>query len=213
MLLVTDGSCALQSANLLSLFQIGENVFFSRSNVRPNRRYRFLDVPAFHSFKNSQVFLIGRQAACLVIEAVGSSLQNNTFEELSKNFCKRFVTRGASDFQVDLLIINQSLPRKPFLHVGAIHLHLFGDAVERRIRQFLHGFFNAKRLQSLSDVIELFGLLQSNFSTGKTAVRQKGDLPFLNQSGQSFADRSSAHAKALAQFLVMEFLTRQNRIT
>ena len=74
------------------------------------------------------------------------------------------------------------------------------------------GFFDGERFQRFAQFVKLLGLLQSNFFAGKTAVRQKGDVAFLHESGERFAHRSAAHTEAFAEFLMMKFLSRHNFI-
>jgi hypothetical protein len=63
-----------------------------------------------------------------------------------------------------------------------------------------------------TEIVELLRLLQSNFFAGKNAIRQKGDITFLHETGQSFSERSSAATEAFTEILVVKFLARQDLI-
>src|ERR687892_859143 len=113
---------------------------------------------------------------------------------------------------MDVLVINESLPGESFLHVFAIAIHLLGKLNEYTMGQILDGSFYGEGLQRFTEIVKLFRLLQSNFFAGKTAIRQKGDITFLHETGQGFSDRRPADAQTFAEFLVVKLLTRQDLI-
>src|SRR5215470_11591513 len=98
---------------------------------------------------------------------------------------------------MNVLIINQSLARKAFAHVFAVKVHLARELIEARVGHIFDRAFYAKRLQRFAQVIKLLSLLQSNFFTCKTAIRQEGNVAFLYQASERFAHRRSAYTEPL----------------
>src|SRR5712692_1600499 len=111
---------------------------------------------------------------------------------------------------MEVLIVDQALAGKTLAHVLAVQIHLARELIQTGGGQIFNGFFYAKCLQGFAQVIKLFGLLQSNFFTGKTAIRQERNIPFLDQTSERFAHRSSTYAEPLAELLVMKLLAGQD---
>ena len=86
---------------------------------------------------------------------------------------------------MNILIVNQPVAGKAFLHVVPVRIHLPRKLGERGIGEILDRFFYSEGFQGFAQFVELFGLLQSNFFAGKTPIRQKGDVSFLNQVGST----------------------------
>src|SRR5215510_15141849 len=99
---------------------------------------------------------------------------------------------------MNVLIVNQSVTSKPLLNILAVKVHLRGQLGERPVREIFYRLFYSEGFQGFAQLIELICLLQSNFFTGKTPVRQEGNVSFLNQTGQCFTHGSSAYTEALA---------------
>jgi hypothetical protein len=54
--------------------------------------------------------------------------------------------------------------------------------------------------------------LQSNFFAGKTAIRQKGYVPFLDEPSERFTHGSATDTETVAEFLMVHFLARHDLV-
>jgi hypothetical protein len=158
------------------------------------------------------MLLMGFDAPREIIKTVGSALQDDALKNLGQGSDQCFVAGKAGNIKMNVLIVHESVPREALLHILPVQIHLGRKLRQPRVGEILDGLFDGESFQGFAQFIKLIRLLQSNFFTGKTPIRQEGDIPLLSQSGQCFANRRSTHTEALTEFLVVKLLARQNLV-
>ena len=166
--------------------------------MRSHDFHGVLSIALLHGLQKLQVLLMGCDAAGGIIETVGSSLQNDPLKNLRECLCERLIAGETGDLEVNVLVVNQPVASKSFLDILPVSIYLPRQPGECRLGKIFNSLFYGEGFQGLAQLIELIRLLQSNFFTGKTPVRQEGDLSFLSQTGQRFTHGSSTHTEALA---------------
>lgn len=184
-------------ANFLSLLEIGEDVISARANMRANEFHGVLSTALLHGLQKLQVLLMGCDPSGGIIEAVGSSLQNDALKNLRERLGQRFIAGEPGNLEMNVLIVNQPVASKSFSDILAVKIYLHRQLGECRLSKIFYSLFYREGFQGFAQLIELGRLLQSNFFTGKTPVRQEGDVSLLHQTGQRFTHGSSTHTEAL----------------
>ena len=156
-----------------------------------------LSIALLHGLQKLQVLLMGCDAAGGIIEAVGSSLQNDALKNLRERLGQRLIAGKTGNLEMNVLIVNQPVARESLLDILAVKIYLCRQLGESRLRKIFYSLLYGEGFLGFAQLIELVRLLQSNFFTGKTPVRQEGDISFLNQTGQRFTHGSSTHTEAL----------------
>src|SRR5581483_11983741 len=197
-----------QPADRLALLEIGHRVFLAGLDVLAQDGDGLFGVALLDRREHLKMLLMRRQTARRIVKPVGAALEHDALEDVAQGVGQRFVAGELGDRQVHVLIEDQPLAGEAVLHVAAVGIHLVAQARERGIGEIGDGLFDRERFERFAQLVKLLGLLHSNFFAGKTAVRKKGDVSFLNQSRQCFAHRSAAHAEAFAQLLMMQLLSR-----
>src|ERR687896_486001 len=106
---------------MLPLAQVVQNVVFAGANMRAQDANGLRRIAPLHGFDQLEMLLVGGEASCRIVEAVGSSFQNNAFEYLSQRAQQSLVAGNPGDVQVQILIVDQTLARKaPPLHVRTV---------------------------------------------------------------------------------------------
>jgi hypothetical protein len=85
-----------------------------------------------------------------------------------------------SDLKVNVLIVHETFSSEPILHVAAVQIHLLAQLIKPGIGKIFNGLLHGKCFKRFPQIVELFGLLHSNFFAGKTPIWQKRDISFLH---------------------------------
>jgi hypothetical protein len=153
------------------MFEIAYHVFLTGLNMASQDGDRSRRIAPFHGLDQTLMFLVRGDPARGIVQAIGPTFEHDALKNMAQGVFQRLVAGKFGDGQMNVLIVDETLAGESVLYVQPICVHLIAELPERGVGERRDGFFHGEGFQRFTELIELFGLLHSNFFAGKTAIR------------------------------------------